>query len=36
MVMFTNVDSSLNIQTANRTVDVTVDESEAADLAVHK
>jgi hypothetical protein len=36
MVMFTNVDSSLNIQTANRTVDVTVDESEAADLAVHE
>lgn len=35
MVMFTNVDSSLNIQTANRTVDVTVDESEAADQAVH-
>ncbi|MGZ4892105.1 MAG: bifunctional DNA primase/polymerase, partial [Halobacteriota archaeon] len=36
MVMFTNVDSALNIQTANRTVDVTVDESAAADEQVHK
>ncbi|MGZ4950963.1 MAG: bifunctional DNA primase/polymerase [Halobacteriota archaeon] len=35
LVMFTNVDSVLNIQTANRTVDVTVDESAEADEAVH-
>ncbi|MGZ4881873.1 MAG: bifunctional DNA primase/polymerase [Halobacteriota archaeon] len=35
LVMFTNVDSALNIQTANRTVDVTVDESTVADDAVH-
>jgi hypothetical protein len=35
MLMFTNVDSSLHLQTANRTVDVSVDTSESADLLVH-
>jgi Bifunctional DNA primase/polymerase, N-terminal len=33
---FTNVDSSLNLQTANRTVNVSVDESEKADEEVFK
>ena len=36
IVAFTNVDSSLNLQTANRTVNVSVDESPEADEEVYK
>jgi hypothetical protein len=36
IVTFTNVDSSLNLQTANRTVNVSVDESPEADEEVYK
>jgi Bifunctional DNA primase/polymerase, N-terminal len=36
IVTFTNVDSSLNLQTANRTVNVSVDESKEADDDVYE
>ena len=36
IVTFTNVDSSLNLQTANRTVNVSVDESPEADEQVYE